>query len=93
MTRDGLYVVSGGKHVHANTFGNGADSYSYRTGSPPPACPCDWNHSNAVNSQDFFDFLADFFAGNADFNHSGATNSQDYFDFLACFFAPPPSCH
>lgn len=52
-----------------------------------PSCRCDVNGSGDLNSQDFFEFVAAFFAGNADFNQSGATNSQDFFDFLACFFA------
>ena len=51
------------------------------------SCACDWDASGTVNSQDFFDFLADFFAGDANFNCDGATNSQDFFDFLACFFS------
>jgi large repetitive protein len=51
-----------------------------------PRCPCDWNGCDGMNSQDFFDFLVDFFAADADFNHSGATDSQDFFDFLVCFF-------
>jgi len=50
-------------------------------------CFCDVDHSGTVNSQDFFDFLARFFGGDADFNHDGFTSSQDFFDFLSCFFA------
>jgi len=54
----------------------------------PPACPGDWNDDGLVSSQDFFDFLSGFFAGNADFNNSGATDSQDFFDFISAFFTP-----
>lgn len=50
------------------------------------ACACDWNSDGSLSSQDFFDFIGGFFAGNGDFNEDGTTTSQDFFDFIACFF-------
>lgn len=52
-------------------------------------CPSDFNSDGMSNSQDFFDFITAFFAGEprADFNNDGVTNSQDFFDFITTFFA------
>ena len=41
-------------------------TYNSDPGNVCPAtggCPCDFNHSGNVNSQDFFDFLGAFFGG------------------------------
>ncbi|MBC7771499.1 MAG: hypothetical protein H7210_03275 [Pyrinomonadaceae bacterium] len=55
----------------------------------PAPCPADFNHSGAVTSQDFFDFIAAFFNNTpgSDFNNDGQTTSQDFFDFIVAFFA------
>lgn len=54
----------------------------------PACCLGDWNFDQFVNSQDFLDFIADFFSSDsaADINSNGFVDSQDFFDFLAFFF-------
>jgi len=74
--------------ITSATFDLTADLNASAAGVAAPfPCVADFDQSGAVNSQDFFDFLAAFFAGDADFNCSGATDSQDFFDFLGAFFA------
>ena len=53
-------------------------------------CPGDFDCSRAVNSSDFFAFLAAFFDGGylSDFNNNGESDSNDFFAFLDAFFAP-----
>jgi hypothetical protein len=57
---------------------------------PAEICPCDWTADGAVNSDDYFAFLDDYFGGSADFDADGVTNSNDYFAFLDCYFNPCP---
>ncbi len=58
----------------------------------PRACPADWNRSQTVSVQDIFDYLTDWFAGQADANNDGLTSVQDLFDLLTAYFAAGPNC-
>ncbi len=55
----------------------------------PNPCPADFNRSGTLSTQDIFDLLNAWFAGNpaADFNASGTITAQDIFDFLNAWFA------
>jgi uncharacterized membrane protein len=62
------------------------DSTTCDAAECPQPCRADWDMDGLLNSNDFFAFLEDYFAGEADFNQSGVTNSDDYFAFLTAFF-------
>ncbi|MBX3406365.1 MAG: hypothetical protein KF869_06340 [Phycisphaeraceae bacterium] len=47
----------------------------------------DWNLDFAVDVQDIFAFLADWFAGNGDFDGEGGTQVADIFAFLSAWFS------
>jgi hypothetical protein len=84
----GIYYV---EILDENHFGvldyRAESSASFSLERSGKKCACDWDESGLVDSQDFMEFLADFFESEADFDGDGVTNSQDFFDFLGCFFA------
>lgn len=51
MTRDGQFVVVGGKAVHANINGNGSDTYAFQV-FEASSCPADLDGSGNVSALD-----------------------------------------
>lgn len=47
-----------------------------------PYCLIDWDHSGAINSQDLFEYLVSFFAGDADYDGDSDTDLRDFDVFL-----------
>ncbi len=80
----GAYTV-----VVMNDCGFVSSQSAHVTIEYPPPCPADYDHDGIINSNDFFDFLGDFFdsRGNADLNLDLQITSQDFFEFLAHFFS------
>jgi hypothetical protein len=58
----------------------------------PSACRADFNNSGGVTTQDIFDFLNGWLAGNvaADFNGINGLEVQDIFEFLNAWFVGCP---
>lgn len=90
MSADGKYVLVGTKAVHANTFGNGGNTYLYE--NDVASCVPDLNGDGIL---DFFDvqlFLSLFSAHNpaADLNGDGIFDFFDVQMFLNLFSAGCP---
>jgi probable HAF family extracellular repeat protein len=78
VSADGLILVGNGTH---NGVGEAwiADLHV--------ACRADFNHSGILSTQDIFDFLNAWFAGEAraDFNGVGGLTEQDIFDYITAW--------
>jgi hypothetical protein len=95
MTGNGQYVLIGSKSVHANTFGNGGNTYVLDLGGGSGGCyaNCDGSTTTPVlNVADFTCFLQRYAAGESYANCDGSTttpvlNVADFTCFLQRYAA------
>jgi hypothetical protein len=98
ISGDGRYVLVGSKAVHANTFGNGGNTYLFDTGVGGSTCYPNCDSSTAapiLNVLDFNCFLNRFSAGDSYANCDQSTtapvlNVLDFNCFLNAFTAGCP---
>ncbi len=82
MTRDGQFVVVGGKAVHANTNGNGSDTYAFQVFE---ACPEDLDGDGQVGPADLAQVLGNWGPCGgcpADFNGDNVVDAADLAQLL-----------
>lgn len=58
-----------------------------RAMSTQPNCFADWNGDGTFDSNDIFEYLNSWFAGDADVNNDGITTADDIFSFLNGWFS------
>lgn len=81
MSSDGQFVVVGSKSVHANTSGNGSNTYAYQVFA---ACVGDLDGNGSVGTTDLLDLLSQWgTSGTADFDGSGDVGTADLLILLA----------
>lgn len=76
-----VYVAEGFRYYPFETTLTMFGQYRWR-------CPADWNDDGVLNSQDFFEYVNDFFEGMGEIDcQREVSSSADFFYFLSVFFS------
>lgn len=85
LTRDGRLMAVGSKHIHANDFGRGSDTYTYRV--RPADCPADLDGDGTVAFGDILAILTSWgnVGGPEDLDGNGVVDFADLLIVLAAW--------